>query len=289
MNDRITRVTKLVVVESIPTGERQTGTELARDVEDHLRFNARPLPVRPFKLETAAQLPDLLRELTYEVTCKGERPVLHFECHGGEAEGLEFADHSCVSWPELCTFLYPLNQAMRLNLFVGVAACYGDSWIQHIPINRPAPCIALVGPSSEVLGQEIYEGFFNFYLDLFYRTDAKQAIDNLTARKLRSGEFGHLPAQLWFRELLQNYLREFATPDKLDERALAQHKLSLSDGNPIPVEVLREKFIVNLPRICVQYFNTFFMTSTVSDAFERYGAVFTSMSETLKSQGYGAV
>src|SRR5215207_9927302 len=73
-------------------------------------------------------------------------PIVHFECHGRQADGLVLADRSEVPWERLCEMLVPINRGSRFNLLAVLSACWGIDLVRTLYPSRPSPVWGLVGP-----------------------------------------------------------------------------------------------------------------------------------------------
>lgn len=256
------------------------------ELRNSLTYRNVHIGLQIYRCKTASSFGEVIQRLAQEVIAGEHFPVLHIECYGKVAEGLRFADGIYLSWPEVCESLRVLNRAMKLSLLVSIAACYGDSLIQNIPLGEAAPCMTIIGPSDTVLGREIHDGFLAFYLDLFVRLDADKALEKLLDRELENGSFGAMSARMWFSEALKNYLFTQATEDKILQRANAQFALSRNHVNPLSVDELAAAWRRGLPLICEKYFNQFFMADEVPDCEARYGDVMPPFREFLRMNGY---
>ena len=265
----------IVVVESLEDGERKTGRMLhdfinSRHAEgdgggDGVRATYIPIASR-------AELQRLIASLVEQATTRGLLPILHIEAHGSEDHGIFFADDSSLDWNSLCDLLAPLNEATGFQLTVVVAACFGESIISGVRLSKPAPCFALLGPTSTITEPELMGVFRDFYSTVLRTHDATQAIGAMKRHTLLSGTMMALTARLWFELLMSKYLREETGRRAIRDFAL-RHYLSLrAQGVLTTMGALKRGFRRDLPSIVRRYFDTFFMIGTVAPG-SRYSSL----------------
>lgn len=117
-------------------------------------------------VKSTLELEDLLNELTHHAMERGMKPLLHFDMHGNETEGLYIEEEKAfVSWNNLAEMLRELNAATGNNLCIVGAACYGLRAIMPIQLSEPTPFFILLAPEHEVS-----LGFLEQNIPAFYRS-----------------------------------------------------------------------------------------------------------------------
>lgn len=227
----------ILIVDSIPVGERNTARALHQDVS----LRAQVFPGGPAvlycRVESKDEFDALLRELAAQAPQR--IPVLHVECHGDDQHGLQFADGSVATWAELKPFLTALNVASRLNLLVVVAACEGRSVVRTMTLDDRAPFHGLIGATREVFPAELERGFLAFYEALLATHSAGDALAAM--RRAVPDTFVYWTAQWLFQRVWDHYQRNHETPEARLERA------QRNVANPPPgfegVQVTVEQFL----------------------------------------------
>ena len=116
----------IVILDSIPAGEFNTAKRLYEDVEICAAAYSPTPGIAYLRVENESSLFDYLRQFQLQNEQNDAFPLLHIESHGYE-DGLQLANRTLVSWERLKEALIQLNVAMRLNLIVVLASCFGGS------------------------------------------------------------------------------------------------------------------------------------------------------------------
>jgi hypothetical protein len=195
---------KIIILESLPCSEAQTGTQLLPIIQASLSKHNREIVAEVRKFQGSQGFHKILEDLCIEAKA-GDTPILQIECHGDIHTGLHFADDSNVSWPELADALRRLNRETKFNLVVVISACFGAYFLGMLSPLNAAPCYALVSATDEIVPYEIRTGFTNFYEDLFASLDIGAALTNLGKRKTFEGAWYSKSAEWWFLQVVKNH------------------------------------------------------------------------------------
>ena len=284
--DRVLRITKLAVIESLRPCDGHTGEKLAQEVADAQAAAGFSIAIQVFRCESADAFGQVIARLTQEAKLKEYLPVLHIECHGDDLHGLEFADGGLMSWNVLMDVLRPLNEATELGLIVSVAACFGLGATRGLDIAKPAPCFALIGPSDGIWSNELFGALKDFYLDLTFRATTAMAVENLRAVKLEAGGFEVVTVRQWFRLVMLSYLDNNTSIKKRKEQALRQYRQGRKEGLLLDMTYWKKHFIKTLPTLLRGYHRQFFMVDTFPHQAEHFTAALQDVDAELHRRGF---
>lgn len=212
-----------------------------------------------------------VRALTEDARLHGRRPVLHIECHGDEARGLVFANDSELPWDALAEELEALNAATGFNLFVVVAACYGGHFLSQLHNGRPAPCLALIGPTEEVSPAEIMAGFMRFYRGLFDSMDAGKAARSMRGLQMSNGRWPVQHAEFWYSAVATGYVETHCSLAAIKARALQLRRQTLGNGVDVSMAVLKGMIKqAHRTRLAGTMFDTYFMVDLMPTNRRRF-------------------
>lgn len=262
--DRIIRVTKLAVVESLRGSDVEaaghTGEKLAREVAAALAGAGVMIDVQVLRCEGAEGFRNAVAQLTTEAARGEHLPLLHIECHGDEDAGLEFGDGSTLSWIVLADVLRPLNVATELGLIASVASCFGGHAVAGIDPLKPAPCFALIGSTHGLWSNELYDGLRDFYVNVLCRMTTAEATQALLDKPLESGQFVVLTARQWFKAVIDRYLDRMASPAEQEAQAQRQFEKARAEGlDHLDLAYWRRHYLETLPHFLTDYHRRFFM------------------------------
>lgn len=277
---------RIVIIQSLETGDAETGRALHEHITANERFVAARLPIEILNCGYAGQFLELIQKLTQEATT-GNVPLLHVECHGDPKEGLEFQNGSTLHWEELASALLPLNRASRFNLLAVFSACFGAHFLGQMGAINPAPCWCLVAPTEKVSPGELMAGFRAFYSGLFNNGDMGAAVRAISKHRLSHGRWLWEPAELWFEKLVTSYVEIHCCKPAARKRAKRMYRQLKKQGEHKGIgALLRSLKRRNRSDLLGEYFDGYFMTAELPDNIQRFQNVrqrITSKLATLRS------
>ena len=278
------RCTKLVVIQSLGTGDVRTGEILQGYLSTLDSFVANGTQLEIHDCSSKVQLTTLLETLLKEATEQHSFPILHFECHGSdEGDGLVLASEERMTWEELGSLLTKLNLATEFNLLVFFAACNAFYFIEEMEAIRPAPVYAMVAPSDEVSPAEVMGGTRIYYRALFDSADAGLALRTLRAEKLEQGQWFGKTAEEWFEEVLVNYVIANCSSKEIANRAQRMYQQQPTAGPRMSVGALKRGLYKKHASFSDEYFNQCFHTSEVPSNVQRFAALRTRVEQRVKA------
>ncbi|WP_199118919.1 hypothetical protein [Pedobacter sp. ASV28] len=167
----------IVVIQSLPDDEKQTGTILYDDIiarrcdqNGHGKYFYNP--------SSKNELIEVLNIICDNVLNDDLLPILHFEIHGSE-HGLGLKNGDFVVWKELQEYCRLINVKTKNQLIVTLATCWGSSIWKMIDIGIPAPYWGYIGPREKIGAGDIMEDFGEFYDSLLTEQSWDKALERL--------------------------------------------------------------------------------------------------------------
>lgn len=223
---------RIYVIESLPIGDRPTGTEL---YDDLLRWRSDQVPnlsVSFHSPKSKSEFFTLLQSIYDAIIKEDVMPILHLEMHGTEEmTGLCTATDDFISWDEIKPSLTQMNIALRNNLFVTLAACNGFYLARVLRPTDRSPVWGLLGPSVKLLPRDLVVNFFAFYTELLDSFDGDRAL-----RKLNDSicdpniKYGFTHCVSLFKTVFKHYHSTEYTEDARQRRA--EGMLEKARGHP---------------------------------------------------------
>lgn len=94
-------------------------------------------------------------------------PLIHFEMHGNEENGLYLRLGDYVPWKNVISDLTRINVKSELNLIITMAVCYSTKLAFNMSmVKSPAPYLFSISTSQKVRGELTYKMFSEFYKNL---------------------------------------------------------------------------------------------------------------------------
>lgn len=264
---------RLIIVDSVPSGESNTAGRLMDDVETHAVAHPPAPAVEYIRVQDRYGFISVLQGCKDEVASGGLIPMLHIECHGNE-DGFEFADGSFATWDEIKVPLANLNVETKLNLMVAVSACTGGALAKVVAMRDRAPFWGLIGPTRTVRPFELEQAYRAFYTTLLSTHSAASAVAAMNA-KAEKGLFWRTTAQGLFEKAWTRYREEYSTPEAYRVRAeRMQHRCRKPGGSAPSVARLQEMLISREPDAFERFRNNYFMLDLYPDHKERFAVQF---------------
>lgn len=190
------------------------------------------------------------------------------------------ANGAAVTWNEIKNELIPLNEAMRLNLMLVLAACYGATFIRAMSTIERAPVWGVIGPTTKVGAGEIQSAFGAFYAAMFRGEGASAAINALNENG--GVKYYRTSAERFFYEVWCRYQKENCSSSKLTERARSIRKKAKADRR-IPkmpsIGHLKRRLKSSESGLFEKYRDTYFMIDRYPENSTRFKVTY---SEAMK-------
>lgn len=206
----------IVVIQSIPKDQLQTGTQL---YEDLLRYK----PIMDGNI--FCELINVVDRNDFEIALshilsileEGDVLTIHIEAHGS-VDGIALSSGEIVEWKDFYDLIRPINIALGHLLFIVMAMCSSIAMISKISLEERAPYRAFICTTREMFPNELYEGFLSFYEKFCNLLDVFRAMTAL--QNEIHDENGHSPFQLLSAESV--FDETLSTKRNIDEVCINQ-------------------------------------------------------------------
>lgn len=221
---------RIYIIESLQPGDKLTGTDLHNNLlagQSTLHSDFQSVLRNPVDKSEWNQL---FAEIVDDCRQNGHFPIIHFEVHGdSEKEGLRLTSKELVTWEELYQNLVLINIAIRNELFVTMAVCFGNFWLSSAILNRPAAFRGMVGSFHELYENDLIIRYETFYRELFSSFDFNKAYDALKqANTSLPNHYGCYSGEEIFALAFTGYEKSHCSPEALKARA---HAAMEANGN----------------------------------------------------------
>jgi len=211
----------IVVIQSLPNNEPQTGRSLYEDVIRRLcQKGIMHSGIIDVKSKTQFMM---LSEILLEKCQKDNLcPFLHFEIHGDkEGRGLVLANGELVTWSEVGSFTRSINEVLKNELFISLATCKGAYILKSIDDpNILAPFWGMVGPKDKIYNEDIIEDFTAFYQELLTSFDLHKSIEALN-NSHNNSPYVLMTAEFVFEHFIEEYFNNKPLDKEIEFRELS--------------------------------------------------------------------
>jgi len=206
------------VLESLGPNDEKTGESLYDDVIFPQTRVLDGCYTKFLKIPDEAALLDALRAIRDNVRAANHRPIIHIEAHG-DSTGIQLSDRNVVGWRQLAEPFAAINQESEFNLTVMAIACQG--WYLTgalMPADR-APVALVIGPPTDMSGQQLLDASTRFYDTLFRRLDLTAALVAMNEGRLYDDwSLKPATAEILFCRVFRRYVDEVCSAPNLQER-----------------------------------------------------------------------
>lgn len=273
-------VGNIIIIESLPDNEVQTGTHLANYIHG-LSLQKGP-GLQLCRVSSSDELIEYLLEIERAANA-GEIPMIHFEMHGTfDGRGLVTANLDVVLWADISSILFRINAATRFNLVVFVAACNGGYFLEEMRITTPTPCYALVAPTDEVNPGEVMGATRDFYRILLTTGDATKAVSSIVAQPVQQGRWFAQWAENWYWTVVLKYVRSNCTPRALKRRSMEIYAEVSAEGVKSDIGEIKKRLKASTRAdLCGKYFDRFFCVDLIPENVRRFEYLRNSISSEI--------
>lgn len=173
----------IVVMQSLPDDEKQTGTSLYEDIISR-RCDQYGHGKYFYNITSKKELFEVLNTICNNVLYDELMPILHFEIHGSQ-EGLVLKNGESVKWKEFQEYCRLINIKTSNQLIITLATCWGSGVWEMIDIGEPAPYWGYIGPKEKIAVGDLMEDFSEFYDCLLTEQSWDKALEKLVVNKTR--------------------------------------------------------------------------------------------------------
>lgn len=169
-------VNTIIWLRSLPDDELGPSGRMAEDVETLARARGQ-FPFEEIVVRSSNEMLTALADLAER--CRGGlRPILHFDCHGSEDDGLLLAPSGeYVGWQELADALRPVNFAAENNVCCIFGVCFGLHLTNTLSITEPTPYFLTIAPEGEIAVGELEDRLPRFYDHMLTSSSITDAYD----------------------------------------------------------------------------------------------------------------
>lgn len=210
----------IIVIESLPEAESQTGLVLVRDTLT-LECNLKSLGLTHFDCNSKPEFLHFFDRLEQSLLSKNgdvvhksvRSPILHFEIHGStDKDGLVLKDGSFVNWSLFRECIQKINRATNNNTIVVMAVCNGYWATPGIVMSKLTPFYAMVAPSEPITVGTINKIFPTFYKEAF------ETGNLITAFEKVKNDCALFHCEFIFARCIAKYFKEHCSGEILEER-----------------------------------------------------------------------
>lgn len=268
---------KIYVIESLPAGDRKTGTELYEDLLRYQELKYPYLKVKHKPINNTSEWNVLMNEIAVDCEQNGSQAILHLEIHGEDnGKGLVLGNGDLLNYEDIRPQFVRINKASKCNLFLTLAVCKGLYVAKVGYLSQPMPFCSMLGSFDDIYEGDLALRFNEFYDELFASFDLAKAyvrLQNANPDMPSVYRFEH--ADMHFCREYQKYINNKCNKEIIKKRALEAAK---ANGHKLlnrqERRAFQKKFEEQEKRTRLKYFkeaaNRFFMLDEFPENKERF-------------------
>lgn len=111
-------------------------------------------------------------------------PLVHFEMHGSEEDGLQLRLGDYIPWSQVVDDLRKINIRSKMNLIITMATCYSTLTAFNIKmLNNPAPYLFSITTHETISPEITYSMFSLFFEELINSGDLFKALKYVEVKR----------------------------------------------------------------------------------------------------------
>ena len=234
---------KIHIIEWLAPDDAKTGRELHEMLGELLPALAPNANVGFKRVETRDEFLGYLRSIKDDFRATLLLPWLHVETHGN-LYGIGPETQGTLPWEEFMPELTALNQLTQLRLFFVLAACEGIWAMKMLQPTDRAAFLALLGPNEKISAGKLADAMKLFYRTMLEKSSGDAAFKAINDKiNPEKPTFSMVNAEMLFKMIWQEFLRERASTGELDNRVqqiVIQNMIAFREehGFPMPPDVL---------------------------------------------------
>ena len=165
---------------------------------------------------------DIFDKIYDDCKTNGNAPILHFEVHGSsDKKGLVLTSGELVRWKELYEKLSRINIVIKNELFITMAVCNGNYFLQATRFDHPSAFRGIIGSFEEILENDLLIRYEEFYRELFSSFDINKAYDSLrNANPSLPNSYKCYSAEYIFAISFLDYAKKYCSDKALEIQAM---------------------------------------------------------------------
>lgn len=213
---------RIILIQSIPQDERQTGTEIHNDYLVRHSWIDANLEVELVQIETREEFINILERIVGDTFARRYLPYIHFEFHGAE-ESIVLSTGNKVKYSEFISLIRQININTKNNLFISISACWGGRIQFETDISEPCPFRGFIGPMDQIYPEDLIVSFSSYFDELLRTNDFDAAIKRLNLYNQSGVQFNHYNAETFFDDLLEHQKeKSIRNPDEKEKYVLSE-------------------------------------------------------------------
>jgi len=216
-------------VESLSSSDKKTGELLAHKLKALEANHDKGIVVEFIRISTPKELIAHLNNLTKDAIANEVFPILQIEAHGSEDKNSLVLTKGIISWRELEPHLRALNIAMKCNLLIVMATCFGAFATAAISLLDRAPFWGIVGPVNITYEDQILSSLTNFYTSIYRGETPKELFKSINSLPVES-QLKFLTCEWLFIKAYKYYINNLCSEELIDIRIRRLKEKHLAQG-----------------------------------------------------------
>ena len=146
-------------------------------------------------------------------------PLIHFEMHGNEKDGLSLRLGDFVAWPDVINDLTKINIRSEFNLIITMAVCYSTKLASNISlVKQPAPYLFSVTTRIKVQSELTYKLFSVFFKELIETKEIYSALKQVEKTNPDWPPlFDILAVPFLFENIFRSYVKQHQNNNQIEK------------------------------------------------------------------------
>lgn len=213
---------KIFILESLPAVELQTGTELAKRINQLALYKGIDCRTVTFQVHSIQEWEKAWNRIYADIETLGEGPIIHLEMHGNTtAIGIDGGNNGIIPLNDVFQKVQHANVLSKNNVFLSLAVRLGLNVIRSLKVYEPMPFCGVLGLAETLKNDELLEYYTVFYKAFLTTPDVEMAKQVMIDSGVDSSKFVLFKPEQIFMNAYLGYLETYKTDEQIHNKAIS--------------------------------------------------------------------
>lgn len=212
---------KIFILESLPSSEFQTGTELEKRLNQWAPEKGIDCQVVTFQVHSMQDWEIAWNGIYTSIEKMGNIPIIHLEMHGNKvAIGIDGGVNGIIPLKDVFQKVQHANVLSQNNVFLSLAVCMGLNVIRSLKVYEPMPFCGVLGSLETLKNEELLENYTIFYKAFLTTLNLDKAKQIMKESGVDATKYELYKPEQIFMNAYYGYLETYKTDEQIVEKAI---------------------------------------------------------------------
>jgi hypothetical protein len=212
---------KIFILQSLPSNELQTGTELECRINKYVTECGINCQAVTYEVHSMKDWQVAWNGIRTSIAQMGNNPIIHLEMHGNKTEiGIDGGANGRISLTDLFKQVQEINVLSKNNTFLSLAVCKGLNIVCDLQVYQPMPFCGVFGSEHTLDNYELLENYTIFYKAFLETLNLDEAEKAMQKAGIETYKYKIVKPEQVFMNAYLGYLETYRTDEQIEDKAL---------------------------------------------------------------------